>query len=152
MDWICFCFCFRSNFLSFLLLLLPLSPSLPDTEVPNQVNMIMSDSWVLAVKDWGLNLTQALSACPSLDILTKLPNVLSLKKKHVCYTCREETDLLLRYGLNSMINVMSWSLWVAITLVNLLALFYSIVLNICCPERDHDKSILLMISIFNRVQ
>lgn len=49
----------------------------------------------------------------------------SLKKKNVCYTCREETDLLLRCGLNSMINVMSWSLWVAITLVNLLAIFYS---------------------------
>ena len=35
----------------------------------------------LAVKDWGLNLTQALSACTSLDILTKLPYVFSLKKK-----------------------------------------------------------------------
>lgn len=72
------------------------------------------------------------------------------KKKYATHV--EETDLLLRCGLNSMINVMSWSLWVAITLVNLLALFYSIVLNICCPERDHDKSILLMISIFNSVQ
>lgn len=76
----------------------------------------------------------------------------SLKKKNVCYTCREETDLLLRCGLNLMINVTSWSLWVAITLVNLLALFYSIVLNICCPECDHDKSILLMISTFTSVQ
>ena len=78
--------------------------------------------------------------------------LLNSLKKNVCYTCREETDLLLRCGLNSMINVMSWSLWVAITLVNLLALFYSIVLNICCPEHDHDKSILLMISTFTSVQ
>lgn len=51
-----------------------------------------------------------------------------------------------------MTDVRSSCLWGAITLVTLLTLFYSTLLNICCSECYCGTSKLLMIFTFNSVQ